>query len=208
MQILRVLLVENEILTSIGIKTVLENSGNYKIVGEARNGKEGLRMFEQLRPDVTILSLRLPKTCAVDDLEYYFAIDKNAKILILADHAGDSEISRSIKKGALGYICKDVSTEELLKAVKLVNSGNKYIPNEIANILSKSLGQEELTKTERRVLEMMVGGMSNKEIAFAQDTSVNTVKTHVRHIFDKLGVSDRTTATTTAIKRGLVRIDV
>ena len=90
----------------------------------------------------------------------------------------------------------------------MVNSGSKYIPSEIAGILSENLGAEELTGAERRILQMLVGGMSNKEIGFANDISENTVKTHVKHIYEKLGVSDRTTATTTAIKRGLVRIDI
>lgn len=205
---IRVLLVENQSLTRIGIKTVLETAGNFKIVGEAETGAEGFKMFRKLKPDVTILSLRLPETCAVDELDRYFAENKNAKIIVLAEHAGDAEIRRSLTKGALGYICKNTSVEELINAVKIVNTGSKFIPQDIANILSEHLGQEDLTKTEQRVLQMLVGGMSNKEIGFALDISENTVKTHVKNIFDKLGVSDRTTATTTAIKRGLVRIDV
>ncbi len=205
---IRVLLVENKSLTRIGVKTVLETSGNFKIVGEAETGAEGFALFRELKPDVTILSLRLPETCAVDELDGYFAEDKNAKIIVLAEYAGDAEIRKALKKGALGYICKDTSVEELIKAVRFVNAGNKFIPQDIANILSEHLGQEDLTKTEQRVLQMLVGGMSNKEIGFAYDISENTVKTHVKNIFDKLGVSDRTSATTTAIKRGLVRIDV
>jgi len=111
-----------------------------------------------------------------------------------------------LKKGALGYICKDISPEELTKAIRVVNQGKKYIPSDIAEILSEHLGEEELTKTESSVLRYLVGGMSNKEIAFALDISENTVKTHVKNIFEKLGVSDRTSAATLAIKRGLVRI--
>ena len=205
---IRVFLVENQILIRIGIKTVLENKGNFKIVGEAETGEEGFELFRKLKPDVTILSLRMPETCAVDELDRYFAEEKNAKIIILAEHAGDAEISKTLKKGALGYICKDVSAENLVKAVRLVNAGNKFIPNEIASVLSENLGAEELTRTEQRVLKMIVGGMSNKEIGIGLDISANTVKTHVKNIFDKLAVSDRTSATTTAIKRGLVRIDI
>lgn len=205
---IRILLVENQILIRIGIKIVLETSGNFEIVGEAETGAEGIKLFRELKPDVTILSLRLPETCAVDELDGYFAEDKNAKIIVLAEHSGDAEIRKSLKKGALGYICKDVSTEDLIKAVRVVNAGKKYIPYVIAQVLSEHLGDEDLTKTEQRVLQMLVGGMSNKEIGFALDISENTVKTHVKNIFDKLGVSDRTSATTTAIKRGLVRIDV
>lgn len=205
---IRVLLVENQILTRVGIKTILENGGNFEIVGEAETGDAGFEFFQQNNPDVTILSLRMPETCAVDELDRYFAIDEKAKIIVLAEHSGDAEIRQSLKKGALGFVCKDVSADELTKAVKVVANGKKFIPTAIAEVLSENLGQEDLTKTEMRVLQMIVGGMSNKEIAFALDVSENTTKTHVKNIFDKLQVSDRTNATTTAIKRGLVRIDV
>jgi DNA-binding NarL/FixJ family response regulator len=205
---IRILLVENETLTRIGLKTILDSESGFEIVGEASTGVEGLNLFRNLKPDVTIMSLRLPETCAVEEMGNYFAEDKNAKIIVLAEHAGDAEIRQSLKKGALGYICKDVASEELIKAVRVVSTANKYIPQDIANILSEHLGAEDLTKTEKRVLQMIVGGMSNKEIASALDVSENTTKTHVKNIFDKLGVSDRTSATTTAIKRGLVRIDI
>jgi two-component system NarL family response regulator len=138
----------------------------------------------------------------------YFAVDPTAKIIVLAEHAGDVEITKALKQGALGYICKDVSPEELVKAITTVNAGRRFIPADIASILSENLGKEELTKSESNVLRMIVGGMSNKEIGFALDITENTVKTHVKNIFEKIGVSDRTSAATTAIRRGLVRVDL
>ena len=203
---IRVLIIENQTLVRIGIRTILSASDDFEIVGEADSGAEGFALFNQLKPDVNILGLRLPDSCAIDTLDDYFAAEKRAKILVLADTAGDAEISKALKKGALGYICKDISPEELTKAIRVVNQGKKYIPSDIAEILSEHLGSEELTKTESSVLRYLVGGMSNKEIAFALDISENTVKTHVKNIFEKLGVSDRTSAATLAIKRGLVRI--
>ena len=205
---LKVLLVEDQPLTLIGIRTVLENAGGFEIVGETDNAAEGFKLFSSLRPDVTILGLRFPDSCSIDDLDNYFIQDSKAKIIVLAEHAGDAEISKALKKGALGYICKDVSPDDLVDALRAVAVGRKFIPDEIAQILSESLGQEELTPAEANVLRMIVGGMSNKEIAFALDITENTVKTHVKNIFDKIGVSDRTSATTLAIKRGLVRIDL
>ena len=206
--LIRVLLIENQTLVRIGIRTILSAYKDIEIIGEAETGAKGFDLFRQLKPDVTILSLRLPDSCAVDEIENYLKEDKKAKIIVLAEHAGDSEISRSLKKGALGYICKDISAEELVKAVSLVNSGGKYIPSEIANILSENLGQEELTPAELKILRRIVDGQSNKEIAYNLKISENTVKTHVKNILGKLGVSDRTSAATLAIKRGLVRIDV
>lgn len=203
---IRILIIENQTLVRVGIKTILSSHSDFEIIAEAETSAEGLQKFRELKPDVTILSLRLPDSCAIDVLDEYFAENKRAKILILAEHAGDSEISRSLKKGAAGYICKDISESELVKAIRAVASGKKYIPSDIAEILSENIGQEELTPSERKVLQMIVTGKANKEIAYDLNISENTVKTHVKNVFDKLGVSDRTSAATLAIKRGLVRI--
>ena len=205
---IKTLLIESQTLTRLGIKTVLAATDDIELIGEADNAAAGLRDFTDLKPDVAILGLRFPDSCTIDDLDNYFVATPSAKIIVLAEHAGDAEITRALKKGALGYICKDVEPDELLQAIRTVNAGRKYIPADIAEILSEHVGSEELTATESNVLRMIVGGMSNKEIAFALDISENTVKTHVQNIFGKIGVSDRTSATTTAIKRGLVRVDL
>jgi DNA-binding NarL/FixJ family response regulator len=205
---IQLLLIENHPLTRLGARTVLEQEEDIEIVAESDNAADGFAKFRELEPDVTILGLRLPDSCAIDDLDNYFVENPKAKIIVLAEHAGDAEITRALRKGALGYICKDVEPDELVKAIRTVAAGRKFIPNDIAQILSESLGKEELTPSESTVLRYIVGGMSNKEIAFALDVSENTVKTHVQNIFGKIGVSDRTSAATTAIKRGLVRVDL
>src|SRR5688572_1019048 len=203
-----VLLVENQALTRIGVRTVFEGEADIALIGETDNTADGFAKFGELKPDVTILGLRFPDSCSIDDLDNYFIVNPKARIIVLAEHAGDAEITKALKKGAAGYICKDVSPEELLTAIRTVAAGKKYIPADIAQILSQNVGQEELTPTESTILRMIVGGMSNKEIAFALDISENTVKSHNQNIFGKIGVSDRTSAATTAIKRGLVRVDL
>jgi DNA-binding NarL/FixJ family response regulator len=203
-----VLLVEYQTLTRIGIKAVLGETPDIRVIAEAEDSAKGLALFTSTKPQVAILGLRMPGTCAIDDLDDYLAADPNAKIIVLADHAGDAEIAKALKKGALGYICKDVAPAELIKAIQTVAKGRKFIPAEIAGIISENLGREDLTPAEANVLRMIVGGMSNKEIGFALDISENTVKSHVKNIFDKIGVSDRTSAATMAIKRGLVRVDL
>lgn len=204
----RLLIVENQPLTRIGIRSVIARETDVELISDTDNAADGFTKFRELRPDVTILGLRFPDSCSIDDLDNYFIEDRNAKIIVLAEHAGDAEIAKALKKGAAGYICKDVSPEELLKAIRTVAAGKKYIPADIAQILSENIGKEELTPTESTILRMIVGGMSNKEIAFALDISENTVKTHNQNIFGKIGVSDRTSAATTAIRRGLVRVDL
>ena len=206
--VIKVLLIENQPLTRIGIRAVIDHEPDMELIAETDNPPDGFANFQELRPDVTILGLRFPNSCSIDDLDNYFISDPKAKIIVLAEHAGDAEITKALKKGASGYICKDVSPDELLAAIRSVAAGKRYIPNDIAQILSENIGKEELTPTESNILRMIVGGMSNKEIAFAMDVSENTVKTHNQNIFGKIGVSDRTSAATTAIKRGLVRVDL
>ena len=205
---INVLLIENAPLTRLGVRTVIDNEPDIELAGEADNSADGFALFNTLHPNVTILGLRFPDSCSIDDLDNYFIEDPKAKIIVLAEHAGDAEITKALRKGAAGYICKDVSPDDLVTAIRTVAAGRKYIPDEIAQILTEHLGQEDLTPAEANVLRMIVGGMSNKEIAFALDISENTAKTHVKNIFDKIGVSDRTSAATTAIKRGLVRVDL
>jgi DNA-binding NarL/FixJ family response regulator len=205
---INVLLIENHALTRLGIRAVFDQADAIKLVGEADNAVDGFAKFKQISPDVTILGLRFPNSCSIDDLENYFAEDSKAKIIVLAEHAGDAEIARALKKGAAGYVCKDIAPDELIKAIHTVATGKKYIPDDIARVLSENFGREELTPAEANVLRMIVGGMSNKEIAFTLDVSENTIKSHIQNIFGKIGVSDRTSAATTAIKRGLVRVDL
>ena len=191
---IRVLTIENQPLTRLGIKALLAPTDDIELVGEAADPERGKRLFSELDPEVTLLGLRFPDSCSIDDLDNYFIERPKAKVIVLAEHAGDAEISKALKKGAAGYICKDVSTKDLLTAIRTVAAGRKYIPDAIARVLSENLGQEDLTPAESNVLRMIVGGMSNKEIAFALDVAENTIKSHVQNIFGKIGVSDRTSA--------------
>ena len=204
---IRVLINENETLVRVGVRTILSSNDDFEIVGEARTTEKGFELFKKSNADATLMSLRFAGTCAIDEIGKFLQFAPKAKIIVLASSAGDVEISSSLKMGAFGYICKDVSEEGLIKAVRAVAAGRKYIPNDVAGILSENIGQEQLTNAEKRILELIVAGKSNKKIACNLNISENTVKTHVRNIFDKINVSDRTSAATTAIKRGLVRID-
>lgn len=205
---IQALIIESQPLVRVGIGAILANESDIDVIGEAGTAGEGFTLFTTRRPDVVLLSLRMPDSCAIDDLGSYFETDPKARIIILAERPGDAEISRALKQGAAGYVTKDIDPSQLVEAIRRVAAGGKFIPANVAEVLTENLGSEELTPAESTVLRMVVGGMSNKEIAFALDVSENTVKSHVRNIFDKMGVSDRTTAATTAIKRGLVRVDI
>jgi two-component system NarL family response regulator len=205
---IRVLVIEAETLVRVGVRTILSSQGDFEIVGEAETGERGFELFRQTNPQVVLMSLRMAETCAIDEIERFLEFAPKAKIIVLASRAGDAEISRSLQNGAFGYVLKNVSESDLLKAVRTVAAGRKFIPPVVAEILSENFGQETLTPSEEKILQQIVAGRSNKEIAYNLKVSENTVKTHVKNIFDKLGVSDRTTAATLAIRRGLVRVDI
>ncbi|HBR57444.1 MAG TPA: DNA-binding response regulator [Blastocatellia bacterium] len=205
---IRILLVEAQEIFRLGIAAALEAEDDLEIAAQAGTSLEGFRLFESELPDVVITALRLPDSCAIDDLPRYFSIKKGARVIVLAERAGDAEISKALRLGALGYICKDAAPAELIGAIRKAAAGKRYVSRGIAEILTENIWREELTPAETRVLDMLVGGMSNKEICFALDVSENTVKTHISSIFGKLGVADRTSAATLAIKRGLVKIDL
>lgn len=205
---IRVLIIENQTLIRIGIKTILQAQKDIEISAETETSDQGFEIFKKTHADVVLMSLRLGESCAIDEIGRFLQVAPQAKIIVLASHAGDAEISRSLESGAFGYICTDVSEADLLKAIRTVALGKKFIPSNVAEILTENFGQETLTPSERKILQMIVDGKSNKQIAFDSSISENTVKTHIKNIFDKLDVSDRTSAATLAIRRGLVRADL
>lgn len=203
-----VLIIERQELVRQGIEAALAGNDRITLAASTADPKTGFELFKQLRPDVVILGLRFVDFCSIDALPAYFEIAPQAKIVILADNAGDGEIAKALKLGALAFVSKENSTQDLLAAVEAAADGKKYVPKDIADVLTAHYGEDELTPAETNVLQSIVGGMSNKEIAFALDVSENTVKSHIQSIFSKIGVSDRTSAATAAIKRGLVRVDL
>ena len=205
---IRILLVESHPLTRIGIKTVISEQPDMEIVGEAFSGTEGVAQYRKSQPDITLFGLRTPDLCGVDAVKFIRAESPKANIIILADRAGDAEIRRSLENGACGFVLKDAPTEELIKAIRAVFRGKRYVSPEIAEVLTDNLGAEDLTPAEQRVVEMIVRGASNKEISVALSITENTVKTHLKNIFGKLNVDDRTQAAMSAIRRGIVRVDV
>jgi DNA-binding NarL/FixJ family response regulator len=204
---IRILLVESHPLTLIGLKTLVSEQSDLEIVGEAFTGTEGVLKYRKLQPDVTLFGLRTPDLCGVDAVQFIRREFPKANIIILAERAGDSEIRRALENGACGFVLKDAPAEETIKAIRAVHRGKRFVSPEAAEVLTDNLGAEDLTPAERRVVEMIVKGASNKEIAAALSITENTVKTHLKNIFEKLNVEDRTQAAVSAIKRGIVRFD-
>ena len=200
------LIVDDHHIVRSGLTSLINSEPDMQVLAEANDGQKAIDLFRQLKPDVTLMDLRLP---VVSGVEATIAIRKEfpeAKILVLTTYDGDEDIYRALQAGASGYLLKGMFAEELLEAIRAVNSGMRRIPPAIAERLAARLGVPELTAREVDVLGLIVKGNSNKEIAASLGISEATVKTHINNLLGKLGASDRTHAATIALQRGIIHM--
>lgn len=205
--IIRILLVEDHLIARIGISSVINMQPDMVVAAEAKNGRQGVEAYRRHLPDITLMDLRMGEMNGLEALQIIRREYPDAKIIVLSSHTGDAEISRVLRLGANGYVLKDVLEDELTDAVRTVHKGKKYIPTNVAQILSEYLGEETLTPSEQRIVEMIVAGLNNKMIAEELFISENTVKSHLKNIFGKLGVNDRSQVVAVALKRGFVTMN-
>ena len=203
---IRVLVVDDHPVVRDGLSALLQRQGDMDVVGEAANGAEALAEFRRLRPDVTLVDLRLPD---MDGAQLIAALRQEfpgMRALVLTTYDGDEDIYKALRAGARGYLLKDMLREELLDAVRAVHAGMRRIPPAVAVRLAERMPGRELTARERDVLQLIVAGKSNKEIASALGLTEGTVKGYVNTMLDKLEVTDRTQAAVAAVRRGIVRL--
>jgi two-component system, NarL family, response regulator len=201
----RILIVDDHFILRMGLIASLKTDPELAVVGEADNGRQALQMYRQKLPDVVLMDLRLPDMSGVEATAAICKEFPRAKVMILTSHDLEEDIFRAFQAGALGYLLKDVQVEVLAKAIKSVAGGNKHIPPEIARALAEHGKGSDLTGRELQVLQMVVKGLSNREIGSALGFSENTAKFHVKNILTKLQVADRTEAATAAWQRGILR---
>ena len=204
---IRVLVVEDHNVVRQGLVALLKVAEGLEVVGEAADGLEAIAQFRKYLPAVTLIDLRLPKLGGVDAITRIRSEVPDARFIVLTTYDGDEDIYRALKAGAKAYLLKGMSTEELIAAIRAVHAGKSHIPPVIAERLAERMGVEELTPRELDVLEEIVHGKSNKEIAAELEISEATVKTHINSLLAKLGVTDRTQAATAAIRRGIVPLE-
>jgi DNA-binding NarL/FixJ family response regulator len=204
--IIRVLLVEDHLIARIGITSVINMQPDMVVAAEAKNGAQGVEAYRRHLPDVTLMDLRMDGINGTQALQTIRREFPDAKILVLSSHTGDAEITRVLRLGAYGYVLKDVLENELIDAIRIVHGGKKYIPTNVAKILSEYMGEETLTPSEQRIVELIVEGFNNKAIAEKLFISENTVKSHIKNIFGKLGANDRAQVVSLAVKRGFVTL--
>jgi two-component system NarL family response regulator len=205
---IRVLVVEDHHVVRQGLVALLNVADGLEVVGEAADGVEAIAQFRKHQPDITLVDLRLPRLSGVEVIERIRMETPTARFIVLTTYDGDEDIYRALQAGARAYLLKGMTSEELIAAIRSVDSGKSYIPPAIAAKLAERLGTEELTPRELDVLEQIVYGKNNKDIAIELKISETTVKTHINRLLGKLGVADRTQAATSAIQRGLVPLEV
>ena len=207
MKEIRVLLIEDHFLARMALRSVLGGRPQISIVGEASDGEEGVHMFQQLQPDVVLLDLRLPKLSGFEVITRLRQISPVAKIVVLSSYQGSEDVYRAVRNGAMAYLTKDTSGEELLDAIQCVDRNLRYLPPAARDRLAERTPALELTKREIEVLESLTQGRSNREIAEHLAIAEKTVRIHVSNVLEKLGARDRTQATLFALQRGLVHLD-
>lgn len=201
---IRVLVVEDHNVVRQGLVALLNLVEGIQVVGEAADGEEAVAQFHIQKPDVTLVDLRLPKLSGVEVIQKVRSQTPQARFVVLTTYDGDEDIYRALKSGAKAYLLKGMTTDELITTIREVHAGRSHIPPAIAERLAERMGTEDLTPRESEVLEQIVTGKSNKEIATELSISEATVKTHINTLLSKLGVTDRTQAATAAIRRGIV----
>jgi len=177
-----------------------------QLAAAASSGKEAIEKYRELRPDITLMDLRLPDVSGIDALIAIRSEFPDARIVIFTTFNGDMEIQRALKAGACGYLLKSTPRKELIEAIRKVHSGKKSVPPEVAAHLAEHMSGDALTDREIEVLRLISGGNRNKDIAERLFISEETVKVHMKHIMEKLGASDRTQAMAIAVRRGIIQI--
>ncbi len=203
---IRILVVDDQAVVRQGFVALVNLVPDMMVIAEATNGKQAVEQFRIHQPDITLMDLRMPVMSGVEAISAIRREFPQARIIVLTTFDGDEDIYRSLQAGAQGYLLKDMFFNELEEAVRKVHAGSRRIPNVVADRLAERMGSSDLTGRELEVLEQIVKGKSNKEIASALRISEATVKSHINNLLSKLGVTDRTQAATTALQRGLVHL--
>lgn len=201
-----ILVTDDHFVVREGLRSILRREADFTVVGEAANGHEAVMAHATLRPDVTIMDLRMPVCGGVEAIRRIRAADPTARILVLSNFEGDEDIHAALSAGAMGYLLKHSSGDQITPAIRSLMLGKPWIPREVADNLASRKRGEVLSEREREIVRLLVLGEANKEIASALGITEQTVKSHVKNILAKLQVRDRTEAVTVALRRGIVHL--
>jgi len=204
---IRVLTADDHPLVRAGLAAVVGAEPDMELVGEAATGHDAVALYRDRRPDVVLMDLRMPGMDGLTATRAILSEFPAARIVVLTTYDGDEDIHRALEAGARGYLLKDMLRTAVINTIRAVHRGQKVIPPEIAERLAEFVPRIRLSERELEVLALAAKGLSNKEIARVLGRAEETVKVHLKNIFDKLGVEDRTEAVTTALQRGILHMD-
>jgi DNA-binding NarL/FixJ family response regulator len=203
---IRIITVDDHDLVRKGLAAILSTEPEFELVAEAADGGEAVRLFRKHHPDVMLMDLRLPDQSGIETARQIRAEFPDAKIIVLTSYDGDQDIYRALESGVRGYLLKDMVHTEVLRAIRIVHSGKRFIPFEVSQQLSGFFPEVALTPRETEVLSLIARGLGNKEVGELLGTAAGTVKAHVQSILGKLGAKDRTHAVTIALHRGIIHL--
>jgi DNA-binding NarL/FixJ family response regulator len=204
---IRILIADDHPVVRTGLVGMLAAQSEFIVIGEAKNGKQAIELADQLRPDVVLMDLRMPELDGVAATSEIRRRQSSIQVMVLTTYDSDADILRAIEAGAIGYLLKDTPPEDLFRAIRAATKGESFLAPAVAARLMGQMRaptEERLSAREIEVLTMVAQGASNKEIGRQLHISEATVKTHLVHIFEKLGVNDRTQAVTVAVQRGIM----
>lgn len=204
---IRLLVVDDHPPMRYGLVALVRSQPDMEVVAEASDGEEAVEVYDDVKPDVVLMDLRMP---GMGGVEAIIAIRQNhpeARVIVLSTYDMDEDIHRAIQSGAKSYLLKDTSTEEVADTIREVYRGGTSLPSQVAERLSQRQQRQSLTERERDVLAALIKGRSNKEISASLHISEDTVKSHLKTLFAKLQVRDRTEAAVAAIRHGIVHLD-
>jgi len=201
---IRILSIDDHPAFREGLTAIINTQEDMQLVAQASTGQQGIHAYNEHRPDVTLMDVRLPDISGIEALANIRAGDPGARVLMLSTSEGDASIARSLAAGARGYMLKTMLPSEMLDAIRAVHDGSKCIPPAVATQLATYLSDQPLTSREIEILKHVATGNSNQDIGKRLFISEQTVKAHLRHIMDKLGASDRAHSVAIAVRRGFL----
>jgi DNA-binding NarL/FixJ family response regulator len=206
-KMIRIMCVDDHAIVREGLSAIISAQPDLTVIAEAGSGEEAIELYRQHRPDIVLMDLRLKGASGLDATIAIRREFPQARIIMLTTYDGDEDIYRALDAGAQGYLLKDTLRKELIEVIRAVHAGQRRVPPAVAAKLAEHLPRMPLSAREIEILKLVAQGLRNKEVGGMLGIAEDTVKVHVKNIFDKLNVNDRTQAVTVALQRGIIHLN-